>query len=92
MRQFSAGFEGASAAKLLTFLCDDRQFGNYNFNRGGAMEMMAGLMRSTRAATAVEYGLILALIFLAASVAMTAVGTKTSTMWNTVATTTGAVL
>lgn len=54
--------------------------------------MMRGLMRSTRAATAVEYGLILALIFLAASVAVSDVGTKTSSMWNNVAMTAGAVL
>ncbi len=54
--------------------------------------MMAGLMRSTRAATAVEYGLILALIFLAASVAVTDVGTKTSSMWNNISATTGSVL
>jgi len=54
--------------------------------------MMAGLMRSTRAATAVEYGLILALIFLAASVAVAGVGEKTIKMWTNVATTTGAVL
>jgi pilus assembly protein Flp/PilA len=56
------------------------------------MEMIAGLMRSTRAATAVEYGLILAMIFLAASVAIKGVGTRTTGMWNNVATTTGAVL
>ncbi|MBA3940818.1 MAG: Flp family type IVb pilin [Sphingopyxis sp.] len=39
------------------------------------------LMRSTRAATAVEYGLIVALIFLAAMSAMSSVGQSTSTMW-----------
>ena len=42
------------------------------------------LMRSTRAATAVEYGLILALIFLAAMLAITAVGTSTNKMWTKV--------
>ena len=39
------------------------------------------LMRSTRAATAVEYGLILALIFLAAVSTITDVGNSTSKMW-----------
>jgi len=42
------------------------------------------LMRSTRAATAVEYGLILALIFLAAVGAMSRVGTATINMWTNV--------
>ena len=42
------------------------------------------LMRSTRAATAVEYGLILALVFLAAVVAVGNVATSTTTMWNKV--------
>ena len=42
------------------------------------------LMRSTRAATAVEYGLILALIFLAALGAMTAVGSSAIKMWTNV--------
>ncbi|WP_422060200.1 Flp family type IVb pilin [Sphingopyxis sp.] len=48
------------------------------------MNKFHGLLRSTRAATAVEYGLILALIFLAAVVAITAVGTSTNVMWNSV--------
>lgn len=39
------------------------------------------LMRSTRAATAVEYGLILALIFLAAVSTITDVGNSTTNMW-----------
>ena len=42
------------------------------------------LMRSTRAATAVEYGLILALIFLAAVVAVSNVANSTSNMWGEV--------
>ena len=42
------------------------------------------LMRSTRAATAVEYGLILALIFLAAVVAVGNVANSTNAMWNKV--------
>ncbi|HWT42584.1 MAG TPA: Flp family type IVb pilin [Sphingopyxis sp.] len=44
------------------------------------------LMRSTRAATAVEYGLILALIFLAAVTAVTNVANSTGNMWNKVST------
>ncbi|MCW0199601.1 Flp family type IVb pilin [Sphingopyxis sp.] len=46
------------------------------------MNKIQGLLRSTRAATAVEYGLILALIFIAAMSAMTAVGKSANTMWN----------
>ncbi|WP_428683746.1 Flp family type IVb pilin [Sphingopyxis sp.] len=48
------------------------------------MNKIHGLLRSTRAATAVEYGLLLALIFLAALGAMTAVGTSTINMWTKV--------
>lgn len=48
------------------------------------MNKFHGLLRSTRAATAVEYGLILALIFLAAIGAITAVGTSTNVMWKSV--------
>src|SRR3546814_8123301 len=44
------------------------------------------LMRSTRAATAVEYGLILALIFLAAVVAVGGVANSNNNMWNEVST------
>jgi pilus assembly protein Flp/PilA len=44
------------------------------------------LMRSTRAATAVEYGLILALIFLAAVTAVGNVANSTVGMWNNVST------
>jgi pilus assembly protein Flp/PilA len=42
------------------------------------------LMRSTRAATAVEYGLILALVFLAAVTAVGNVANSTGGMWNDV--------
>lgn len=45
------------------------------------MHNITRLMRSTRAATAVEYGLILALIFLAAVSTITEVGNSTSKMW-----------
>jgi pilus assembly protein Flp/PilA len=48
------------------------------------MNKIQGLLRSTRAATAVEYGLILALVFLAALGAISAVGNGTITMWNKV--------
>jgi len=50
------------------------------------MRNLYRLMRSTRAATAVEYGLILALIFLAAVSAVTDVGNSTTKMWNGVST------
>lgn len=53
---------------------------------------IARLLRSTKAATAVEYGLILALIFVAASVAMTNVGRSASSMWNNVASKSTSVL
>ena len=48
------------------------------------MNKIHGLLRSTRAATAVEYGLILALIFIAALGAMTAVGSSAIKMWTNV--------
>ncbi|MEY4270397.1 MAG: hypothetical protein RLZZ58_1613 [Pseudomonadota bacterium] len=48
------------------------------------MTKLKKLLRSTRAATAVEYGLILALIFLAASIAIQGTGTATINMWNNV--------
>lgn len=53
------------------------------------MSKISGLMRSTRAATAVEYGLILALIFLAAMAAIGDVGTQTGKMWTYVSSTSG---
>lgn len=46
------------------------------------MNMLAELIRSTRGATAIEYGLIVALIFVAAMGAITSVGTKTTQMWS----------
>ncbi|WP_082662931.1 MULTISPECIES: Flp family type IVb pilin [unclassified Sphingopyxis] len=45
---------------------------------------IARLLRSTKAATAVEYGLILALIFMAALGAISTVGQSAITMWNNV--------
>ena len=50
------------------------------------MRNLYRLMRSTRAATAVEYGLIVALIFLAAVSAIGDVADGTGTMWNNVST------
>lgn len=52
------------------------------------MAKFLALLRSTRAATAIEYGLILAMIFIAAVSAMAGVGTSTANMWNHVSTTT----
>jgi len=52
------------------------------------MSIFFRLLRSTRAATAIEYGLIIALIFLAAVSAMSSVGKSTATMWNHVSSTT----
>ena len=56
------------------------------------MNKFQRLLRSTRAATAVEYGLLLALIFLAALSAVGAVGNSTINMWNDVSSSAGAVL
>jgi pilus assembly protein Flp/PilA len=52
------------------------------------MAKFLALLRSTRAETAIEYGLILAMIFIAAVSAMAGVGTSTANMWNRVSTTT----
>ena len=60
--------------------------GNYISVRGGTMRNLYRLMRSTRAATAVEYGLIIALIFLATVSAVGNVANSTGTMWNHVST------
>ena len=50
------------------------------------MRGLLRLVRETRAATAVEYGLILALIFLAIIVGVAALANVTITMWNNVQT------
>jgi pilus assembly protein Flp/PilA len=47
---------------------------------------MRGLGRAQKAATAVEYGLILALIVLAIMGVLLALGTTTTAMWNNVST------
>ena len=44
------------------------------------------VVRDTKAATAIEYGLICALIVLAIMAALLALGTVTSDMWNDVST------
>ena len=51
------------------------------------MNKISGLMRSTRAATAVEYGLILALIFIALIAAVGDVATQASAMWSDISST-----
>lgn len=48
------------------------------------MRPLLEIARDERGATAVEYGLILALIFLAMVAGVVAVGTTTSGMWNNV--------
>jgi pilus assembly protein Flp/PilA len=48
------------------------------------MRFLRRLMRAQKGATAVEYGLILALIFLAMIVGVVSVGNTTSGMWNNV--------
>lgn len=50
------------------------------------MHFLRLLISNTRAATAIEYGLIAALIAVAAIVAMKSVGTKVSTTFNNVST------
>ena len=47
---------------------------------------LSGLLQCQRGATAVEYGLILALVVLAMMAALSNVATKTTSMWNNVAT------
>jgi pilus assembly protein Flp/PilA len=50
------------------------------------MRNFVRLIRETRAATAVEYGLIVALIFLAILVGVFALASTTINMWNNVQT------
>ena len=45
-------------------------------------KFLARLGRDTKGATAVEYGLILALVFLAMVGAATTLGARATTMWN----------
>jgi len=51
---------------------------------GDMMRHLKKMIRDKRAATAVEYGLILALIFLAMIVSLRNVATATTGMWNNV--------
>lgn len=48
------------------------------------MPRLTDLIRDTRGATAVEYGLILALIFLTMVMAVRGVASETIQMWNNV--------
>jgi pilus assembly protein Flp/PilA len=50
----------------------------------GPMRPLQELSRDERGATVVEYGLILAMIFLAMMVGVIAVGTTTAGMWTNV--------
>ena len=52
----------------------------------GFIEIIArlGLIRCERGATAVEYGLIIAMVVLAMITALTSVANKTTGMWNNV--------
>lgn len=49
------------------------------------MRRLFRVFRDEKGATAVEYGLILALIFLAMAVGVAAVGTSNKNMWGNVA-------
>ena len=55
-------------------------------------EIFGRLLHDDRGATAVEYGLILALIFLAMLGAVQGVGNSTIGLWNTVSTTTATAM
>ncbi len=54
------------------------------FNSGVIMRRLKDLVKDTRGATAVEYGLILALIFFAMIAALQGVATQNTKMWNNV--------
>jgi pilus assembly protein Flp/PilA len=51
------------------------------------MKSLFRILRETKGATSVEYGLILALIFLAMLVSLRNVATATTDMWNNVSNT-----
>lgn len=55
------------------------------------IEFLKNLGRDDSGATAIEYGLILALIFLGMMTAVTGVGQTTINMWNNVSTTVSTV-
>lgn len=48
-------------------------------------KVLCAVLRDSRGATAVEYGLILTLIVVAMIASLTSVATKTTDMWNNVA-------
>ncbi|AQR72418.1 Flp family type IVb pilin [Sphingomonas sp. LM7] len=52
----------------------------------GLMKSFHRLLRDSKAATAIEYGLICALIVLAIMAALVALGSVTADMWNNVST------
>lgn len=56
-----------------------------NHHRGTGERRRLSVLKCQRGATAIEYGLILALIALAVIGSMTGVATKTSNMWGNVA-------
>lgn len=58
------------------------------FARGWGLEAMQrfiGMFKDTRGATAIEYALIMAMIFLAIIIGVSAVGTSTVAAWTNVA-------
>ena len=55
-------------------------------NRGSIMKFLRSLKNDSAGATAIEYGLIAALIAVAAITAMTSLGTQLSTTFKTVST------
>jgi pilus assembly protein Flp/PilA len=61
-------------------------------DQGGTMKKLQALRGCCRAATAVEYGLILALIFLAMVGSLTQVSEGSNNMWNNVSTKSASVL
>jgi pilus assembly protein Flp/PilA len=61
-----------------------QSWGQNNFQRKKGMSVMIKFLRNSRAATAIEYGLIAALIAVAAVGAMRGVGGKVSTTFNNV--------
>ena len=63
-----------------------RSMGRYAMRRGKTMGFLKKLLNADQGATAVEYGLILALIVLAMITALTNFATKTTAMWNNVST------
>jgi pilus assembly protein Flp/PilA len=56
------------------------------------MRKFSNLIRDEKAATAVEYGLILAMIVLAMVGALSMLASTTTTMWNNVSTTVSGVM